>query len=432
MPAYQNPIGHLLRPCVHPKGNGKFSLDSIPFFGAEMKKTFECEENGNRQVCPICVLFKFFRRNYRWLSPLILGFVAILGLLNLWGFIKFIGREDVFFPSLAGDKWHYFVMKMVLLAGSYFFVYFVLVFWFLVSSSVFVFAVREFKKDRKRVRVLIILLYLVVIFDMAAWVFLGVGLNKGVENDLLPQLEMDFLLVVSVFHFLTIVFIVLNCKISHNGSGKVLWRGVFFGWWGFSGCVAIVVFVNVFVCYFYLNVFSGDGASNEWGGIVWLVFSISPLAPVVVFYCMDGKGLAAQIKGGLSGLFFFHVVLLVSVSGFLCVTSEASMKHVGISDQELRRYRIDGKWCHENVQDKKRWGFKQHDDNSCLVNAISFYKFGAVSLLCPADLADLLKPMQKQSDELERGAESKSAYEIRRQRAQECLIFLRDEVSPQS
>jgi len=194
MLAYQNPRGHLLRPCAQPKGNGKFSLDSIPFFGAEMKKTFECEENGNRQVCPICVLFKFFRRNYQWLSPLILGFVAILGLLNLWGFTKFIGREDVFFPSLTGDKWHYFVIKMVLLAGSYFWLYFLLVSWFLLSSGVFAVAVREFKKDRGRVRVLTILLCLVVIFDMAAWVFLGVGLNKGVENDLFPQLEMDFLL----------------------------------------------------------------------------------------------------------------------------------------------------------------------------------------------------------------------------------------------
>jgi len=119
----------------------------------------------------------------------------------------------------------------------------------------------------------------------------------------------------------------------------------------------------------------------------WLVLSVGSLFPGA-FMCMKAKdGVAEKIKYTLIGLMAYVVLLLMIIPKIFGLIFAISMGLLGISEEEVRHYLIDARQYPVISLDASDWAVKPYG-HSYLLNAFSLYEFGAVNLLCPADLSE--------------------------------------------
>jgi len=125
----------------------------------------------------------------------------------------------------------------------------------------------------------------------------------------------------------------------------------------------------------------------EWEKFLgWVLVSVIPLMPVVLFYSFAGKGYASRVACGLIGVLLVHFGLLL-MSGVFGLVSVGSMRVIGVSENISRDYLVDGRQYPKNIFDLECWDTEGRSDYLYLLKAFSLYHFGAVNLLCPVSLS---------------------------------------------
>jgi len=409
-------------PCVKWKGNDKFHLSSIlwkeygmsvdersphtqphgehpdsPGEGVILKEKWRYVGREHQNVAQKSKsALEYIQENFFWFSSVAVVFASFLGVVNLWGFSRFIGRPDVFIPSLE------FEPGLALLMISYLVIDIFLVVLFLPTSLLFYCLLRCFKAGQDSMG------------GIAYWLFVMVGMSAAALMLLSPYLSGGNLLS-SKWGIFVVVFILLCVSwvfvsrygsqvrwLKCKGGGVCRYDALFVPGVILSVFVVGVAIPNFLVSILYVLLFYGSGEDLAGAHFVLLLLSMMSLLPVAMFYSRAGSGKASQIKYGVIGFLLFHVGLIVSVSGMFGGTSEMSMRLIGVSDQEVRRYIVDGDQYPMSSLDVDRWMAEASGETHYSVTAISFYAYGAINLLCPKDLADLLKPMSKKNQISER------------------------------
>nr|WP_312972990.1 hypothetical protein [Pseudomonas sp.] len=325
-------------------------------------------------------MLELLKNHYVWVSAIVTALAPLAGIVNLVTYSHFIGRPDVFMPSLELGPglillWLAYILFFVLLIGS-----------MLVSS-----------------------------------IFLSFGLNELRPK---PQYAASIVRVITVVTALTMLIVVIPVAIHafRGETASVLWALLVFvtpalcSWFFVAGnidkadsfahvvkrrqwlwaCVAFTLVVGfaalsgIYPAWFVTKFYQERGVTGgavEAGAfcIIAMVFS---LAPSIGYYTLASKGRAAQMRGALLGLVVFLAMLMLMIPALLTYPSVFAVKFLGISDRKINRYLITNAEYPADSLDTERWSISRSMERKYLIEGFALYRHGAIVLLCPSHLAD--------------------------------------------
>jgi len=317
-------------------------------------------------------LFKCIQDNFFWVSALVGLFASFLGLFNLWGFTQFVGRSDVFMPSLG------FGQELLVVAFSCLISIGIVVGSLVAPSYILTFLLQFFDVTLETVRPIVRMLFCVAVSGVGSFVALSMFFGLGWWS------FTAFVIPIALAYFWGGKY-VDHTKVSESNR-----------WAKMGLCAGLIVplafamIPNLILSMLYMMrlyeskvVVAGDLDKFAY----WLVLSVGSLFPGA-FMCMKAKdGVAEKIKYTLIGLMTYVVLLLMIIPKIFGVISAVSMGLLGVSEEKVMHYLIDAKQYPSDSLGTSGWEVKNYD-NSYSLNAFSLYEFGAVNLLCPADLSE--------------------------------------------
>jgi len=334
-------------------------------------------------------------RKYFQNSPLVFSSSVTLvvayfvGAVNLWGFSWFIGRPDVFMQSLDVGPG-----LLALMASSL--ISLLLIIGFPLIPSLFFFLhVKDLKLDKDSAKEIAWRLF--IIFAGGLLVFVVVSAFSGYRACLFTAFIIPVLVVLDLvansgdwvrFFTALIIPVLVACNLAanyakENVSKLFLFLGLIVS---FSFFMALdIVFSKAYMTAFYDGGVDVAGDWDKFSGLFFL--SLGAVFPGIFFVINAYKGPVSKVKHAVFGVLGYIVLLGFTIPKIFGVISADSMALLGINEQEVRRYLIDAKQYPVNSLDDYGWAIKEYDYHSYSLDAVSLYEFGAVNLLCPADLS---------------------------------------------
>jgi len=152
--------------------------------------------------------------------------------------------------------------------------------------------------------------------------------------------------------------------------------------------VPVVLLVVWLPAWYIVGFHDGSFGMDGWSvWVAWWVLSLGALFPALAIY-VGKNGEVFNIKKILIGMLVFCLVLLSVVPRVVAVPSVLSMKLLGVSDQEVRRYLVDGrKYPASSLP--SRWPVVEYGDGLYSIKGFPLYAYGSIKLLCPPDLVGL-------------------------------------------
>lgn len=159
----------------------------------------------------------------------------------------------------------------------------------------------------------------------------------------------------------------------------------------FSVLVGVTAFVGIFPAAFVTILYEKRPVTGGWVEALMFCFvaMLASLAPSIGYFLSSPKGKFAQIKAMLIGFLIIAGVGIITMPSIFSLPSIAAVKFLGISDRQVKRYLIKNEEYPAYILDAKRWSLKFSMEKQFLVSGFALYTHGGVQLLCPSDLAKL-------------------------------------------
>lgn len=325
-------------------------------------------------------MLELLKEHYGWISAIVAALATLAGIVNLVTYSHYIGRSDVFMPSLELGPglillWLAYILFFVLLIGS-----------MLVSSFFLSFGLGELRPKPQYVASIVRVITVVTAVTMLIVVIpVGIQAFRGETASVLWAL-----LVFATPALCSWFFIAGNIDKAES-LGRVVKP-----WQWLWACVAFTLVVGFaalsgiypawFVTVFYQERGIAGGAAEA--GAFCVIAMLFSLAPCIGYYQLASKGRAAQIRGALGGLVVFLAVLMLMIPALLTFPSVFAVKFLGISDRQVNRYLIANAEYPADSLDVERWALSRSMERKYLIEGFALYRYGAIVLLCPSHLAD--------------------------------------------
>lgn len=326
-------------------------------------------------------MLELLKKHWGWISGIGAALAPIAGIVNLATYAHYIGRPDIFMPSLELGPglillWLAYILFFVLLIGS-----------MLISSLFLSFGLSELRPKPPAAASIARILTIITAASMFI-VVLPVGYRAYYGETASAWWA---LLVFAIPALCSWFFIAGNIDKAES-LGRVIKR-----WHWLWACIAFTLVVGFaalsgiypawFVTKFYQERGIAGGALEAAAFcVIVMVFS---LAPSTGYYQLVSKGRAAQIRGALGGLVVFLAVLMLMVPALLTFPSVFAVKFLGISDRQINRYLITNAEYPADNLNAKLWSLSHSMERKYLIEGIALYRYGSIVLLCPSHLAEV-------------------------------------------
>lgn len=316
-----------------------------------------------------------------WISGIVAAMAPIAGIVNLATYAHYIGRPDVFMPSLELGPglillWLAYILFFVLLIGS-----------MLISSLFLSFGLSELRPKPPAAASIARILTIITSVSMFA-----VVLPVGYQAYHGETASAGWALLVFVIPALCSWFFIAGNTDKAESLGRVNKR-----WQWLWACVAFTLVVGFaalsgiypawFVTKFYQERGIAGGVAEA--GAFCVIAMVFSLAPSIGYYQLASKGRAAQIRGAVGGLVVFLAVLMLMVPTLLTFPSVFAVKFLGISDRQINRYLVTNIEYPADNLDAKLWSLTRSMERKYLIEGIALYRYGSIVLLCPSNLAGI-------------------------------------------
>lgn len=326
------------------------------------------------------LMLELLKEHYVWISAIVAALAPLAGIVNLVTYSHFIGRADVFMPSLELGPglillWLAYILFFVLLIGS-----------MLVSSIFLSFGLNELRpKPQYAASIVRIITVITAVAMIVVVIPVGIQAYQG------KTASVWWALLVFVTPALCSWLFISQNIAQAESLGRVVgpWK------WAWA-CVVFTLVVGFaalfgiypawFVTMFYQERGIAGGAAEA--GAFCVLAMVFSLAPCVGYYTLASKGRAAQIRGALGGLVVFLAMLTLMIPALLTFPSVFAVKFLGISDRQINRYLITNAEYPANSLDTERWSVSHSMERKYLIEGFALYRYGAIVLLCPSRLAD--------------------------------------------
>ncbi|MFV3093253.1 hypothetical protein ACNJYG_22595 [Pseudomonas sp. GW6] len=330
-------------------------------------------------------LFTLIKEHFTWVSPVAVALAFLAGLLNLLAFTWFIGRPELFSRSLE------FGPSLALLMLSYLAIFAAIISSMLVTSWFFMATLRQLRPKPESAESMTRWLFFMVLSGMFTLILLVMLLAHIQEET--PSSWWSFTVLIGPA--LLSWFFIREHKNQAEALASPLSRVKSFGL-----CVALtiaagfVAFLGILPARYTLSLYGGSVGLGQWIeviqlGVTCLTVMAGSLVPAFGYFINAKKGRAAQIKGALIGLMTFLALLTFAMPAIFSVASVSSVRLLGFSDREVRRYLVDSEQYPVSSFNAARWSVSEHGDKRHSVIAFSLYAHGPIELLCPEELSTL-------------------------------------------
>ncbi|MFF5866727.1 hypothetical protein [Pseudomonas sp. NPDC012596] len=324
-------------------------------------------------------MLELLKEHWGWISGIVAALAPIAGIVNLATYAHYIGRPDVFMPSLELGPglillWLAYILFFVLLIGS-----------MLISSLFLSFGLSELRPKPPAAASIARVLTIITAASMFV-VILPVG-YQAYNGEMASAW---WALLVFVIPALCSWFFIAGNIDKAESLGRVIKR-----WQWLWACMAFTLVVGfaalsgIYPAWFVTKFYQERGivggvAEAAASCLIAMVFS---LAPTVGYYQLASKGRVAQIRGALGGLVVFLAVLMLMVPALLTFPSVFAVKFLGISDRQINRYLItNAEYPAENLN-VELWSLSRGMERKYLIEGFALYRYGSIVLLCPSHLA---------------------------------------------
>lgn len=325
-------------------------------------------------------MLELLKEHCGWISAIAAALAPLAGIVNLVTYSHYIGRPDVFMPSLELGPglillWLAYILFFVLLIGS-----------MLISSLFLSFGLGELRPKPLAAASIARILTIITAASMFVVVLpVGYRAYNGETASVWWAL-----LVFAIPALCSWFFIAGNIdKAESLGRVVKLWQWLW-------ACVAFTLVVGFaalsgiypawFVTTFYQERGIAGGAAEA--GAFCVIAMVFSLAPSIGYYQLASKGRAAQIRGALGGLVVFLAVLMLMIPALLTYPSVFAVKFLGISDRQINRYLITNAEYPADSLDAKLWSLSRSMERKYLIEGFALYRYGSIVLLCPSHFAD--------------------------------------------
>ncbi|WP_022960754.1 hypothetical protein [Halopseudomonas pelagia] len=322
------------------------------------------------------------KEHFVWVSPVAVGLAFLAGLLNLLAFTWFIGRPELFSLSLE------FGPSLALLMLSYLAIFAAIVASMLVTSLVFIATLQQLRPKPNFSRSMTCWLFGMVVCGMSTLLALVIVLAYSQKET--PSNWWVFTVLIGPA--LISWFFLRKHKNPAAVLASPLSRAKIFCLCTIaSGFVALLGILPARYTLALYGESVGLDVLNEIAllFVTCLIVMAGSLVPALGYYVNAKKGRAAQIKGALIGLMGFLALLTFAMPAIFNVASVSSIRLLGFSEREVRRYLVDSEQYPVSSFNATRWSVTEHGDKRHSLIAFSLYAYGPVNLLCPEELSTL-------------------------------------------
>lgn len=324
-------------------------------------------------------MLELMKEHYGWMSAIIAALASFAGIVNLAVYTHYIGRADVFMTSLELGPglvllWLAFVLFLVILIGS------------MLITSLFLSAGLSWLRPLpEHTEAIVRGLTAITAAGMLA-LLVPVGYFAYVGQEPNPWGLIAILVPPALCSWF---FMRRNIGKADALTANLKPRQMFFACLVLIVMVGLTVLFGIYPAWFVTMFYEERGVTGGWGEALFFCFiaMIGSLAPAIGYYNLAAKGKAAQVKGALVGVIMFMGTMTMMVPSLLSFPSVVAVKFLGISDRQVKRYLITSEEYPADSLDTKRWSISRSEEKKFILHGFSLYSYGAVVLLCPADLA---------------------------------------------
>lgn len=321
------------------------------------------------------------KEHYGWISAIIAALAPFAGIINLGVYAHYVGRADVFMPSLELGP------GLILLWLAYILFFVILIGGMLITSLFLSWGLSGLRPKPEYAASIVRTLTVITAAAMLC-VVIPVGVAAYQNKQASLWLMLLAFLPPALYSWLFI---------QRNIDKAELLTSDLKPWQMFLACAALIALVGltalfgIYPAWFVTMFYEERGTMGGWleALVFCFVAMVGSLAPAIGYYNLALKGRAAQIKAALGGVFIFMVVLTLMVPSLLSFPSVVAVKFLGISDRQVKRYLITNEDYPADDLDAKRWTITRSEEKKFLLEGFSLYAYGPIALLCPANLAKL-------------------------------------------
>ncbi|XEG73697.1 hypothetical protein QA447_05555 [Pseudomonas sp. abacavir_1] len=319
------------------------------------------------------------KRHYASISATVAALAPFAGIVNLAAYTRHIGRPDVFMPSLELGP------GLILLWLAYALFFAVLIGSMLITSLFMSWGIGFLRPKPDYAASLVRILTAVTAASMLLVIALVV-LTTLLDCEIHP----GYLSVILVPPgFASWFFLTGNVHSTESLKGDLKSWKMFLACIALTGWVGLTAIFGIYPAWFVTKFYEERGATGGWGEALFFCFiaMLGSLAPAIGYFNLAQKGWVAQVKAAIFGLVFFIGVLILMVPSLFSFPSVVAIKFLGISDHQVKRYLVSNDEYPADSLNAKRWAITHSEEKKYLLQGFPLYSYGAVTLLCPADVA---------------------------------------------
>lgn len=325
-------------------------------------------------------ILELLKEHWGWISAIVATLAPLAGIVNLVTYSHYIGRQDVFMPSLELGP------GLILLWLAYILFFVLVISNMLFSSLILSLGLSKLRPNPETSASITRIVVAITALSMFTVVLLVIYWTyKGEEANFWWML-----LVLVPPALCSWFFIAGNIDKAQSLQSVVKpWQWLF-ACAAFTLTVGLAALFGIYPAWFVTKFYQARGVADSGAeaGAFCVMAMFFSLAPTIGYYQAAPKGKAAQIKGGLSGLIIFLAVLVLMIPALLAFPSVFAVKFLGISDRQINRYLINSTEYPANTLDAKLWSLSRSMESKYLIEGFAIYRYGSIILLCPAHLAD--------------------------------------------